>query len=308
VYNPNSRNGKSKKILEKFLDLLKSDKKDFFYINENNKESAFNKMKEGLDQGYKSIIAVGGDGTVHHAANFAIQNQIPLGIIPSGSGNDFASAIGLSGNVNQAYQTLLEENIVKINSIETKTDTETFYTINVAGAGVDAKVAKAAQERFRWIPGNIKYDLSATIEIFKDKPTKCRYSLDGVVEEKEIRLFIAGLGQTAGSGMIFNPDVRFTHDKMQGGIINGNVSRFTLVRALQKVRKAKHVNLPYVNMFNAREIWVETVDNTESLMVESEGELRGNTRLEMKVVDEVLPVFVPKDFSLDDKSPKRGKY
>lgn len=308
IHNKNSRNGNSRTIANEFETILNDDGRDFFQVHSESKDHAIEMMQKGFNEGYNAVIAVGGDGTVHHVANFAINNQIPFGVVPAGSGNDFASAIGINSDLQRTYEVITSGKTSKLNVVETKTDSERYWTINITGAGLDAEVSKAAQERLKWLWGNWKYDLIAMWEILKDKPTTCNVSLDGETQELDIRMLVAGLGQTAGSGMIFLPDARYHHDTMQGGIITGDVNRIRLVGALQKVRKAQHVDLPYVHMFRAKEVMVETVDPSNPLMVQSEGEIRGYTKLSMKVVKEKLEAFTHSDFNFEDKSVNRGKY
>ena len=300
IYNPNARGGRTKKFSQKIGKAFAEYGIDHRIESSNSVEDAYTKLQNAVNEKYDTLFAIGGDGTAHHVANIAIENNLTFAVVPGGSGNDFAANFGLSNDIDNSIETLLHGKEIITNTIKSSSSKGEFWTINVADVGMGAKVSHAAERRLKWMAGKIKYDLIATWEILRHNPVRCRVRLDGKEEELEFHMIIAGLGQTAGSGMNFFPDVRFNHDTMQGGIIQTNCSRPQLLRGLQKVRKAQHKELDYIRMFRAKTIEVESLG--EEIMIESEGELRGTTSFKMEVVKDRFKLLVPSSYNFDQTS------
>ncbi len=95
--------------------------------------------RQYADQNYDVVCAVGGDGTMHEAANGLINSNTALCIVPTGSGNGLARHLGISLNLKQALQQLNNYHITSIDCIQFNN----IYFVNVAGIGFDAYVAHA---------------------------------------------------------------------------------------------------------------------------------------------------------------------
>ncbi len=300
IYNPKARGGRTKKYSERIISVLDDHGIDNMIESSSSIEDARSKVEQALSEGYNTLIAIGGDGTVHHIANMAIESDTLFAVIPAGSGNDFAASLTMTNDIDRSIDTLLDGKEMKLSTVRTTTSDGSFWTINIADVGLGAKVAYSAQRKLKWMAGQIKYDLISVWEIFAHKAFNARINFDGNEEEIPMHMLIAGMGQTAASGMNFLPDVRFNHNTMQGGIIQTNCNKFQMARALQKVRRAQHKDLPYIRMFRAKKIEVEVLG--EEIMVESEGEMRGTTALTMEVVPERFRVIVPKEFQFEDEN------
>lgn len=95
--------------------------------------------KQYAAQHYDVVCAVGGDGTMHEAANGLINSSTALCIIPTGSGNGLARHLGIPLNLKKALQQLNSNRIISIDCLQLNTT----YFVNVAGIGFDAYVAHA---------------------------------------------------------------------------------------------------------------------------------------------------------------------
>lgn len=104
--------------------------------------------KKAIEQGFSCVIAVGGDGTVHEIGKSLINTNVPLGIIPVGSGNGLARNLGIPLSLKKAVMNLINGSIAIIDTI--KVNNEKY--LGVAGVGFDAFVAKKfAKENTRGI-------------------------------------------------------------------------------------------------------------------------------------------------------------
>lgn len=93
--------------------------------------------KTAISEGYERVIACGGDGTVNEVAKSLAHTQIPLGIIPAGSGNGFAMFIGMGRNIKRAIEKLNTASAKCIDSCEVNNQ----FFLNLAGVGFDALIA-----------------------------------------------------------------------------------------------------------------------------------------------------------------------
>jgi len=92
--------------------------------------------EKALEAGFNVVVAVGGDGTVHEVGLSLLRSSATLGIIPTGSGNGLARALGISMDPVQAIQTILNGVSQKIDAIQLNDD----YCLNMAGLGFDALI------------------------------------------------------------------------------------------------------------------------------------------------------------------------
>lgn len=305
VFNPNARNGKNKKTATTVSSYLESHNIQHDLVETQSKEDALQSAADSKKNGYTAVISLGGDGTAHYIANGAIQANNTLGLLPAGSGNDFAGALGLDADIEKSLNVLVTGRRQRINVVKVTTSEGKHYSINMVDAGVGAKVALASETSLKWLSGPIKYNLISfkTIMRYKKIPTMIQID-DTNPREFNLTMIILGFGQTAGSGMHFLPDSRFHNEKMQGGIIFDS-GRFKTLRALNKVWKAKHIEMTdIVEMFWAKKVSVESINESDIMWVESEGEVHGQTKATFEAVPNGLEVIVPTEYHITDRSNK----
>ncbi len=286
--------------------MLENEGIDHDYVETQSSEHAISTIIDAGNDGFTDILAIGGDGTIHHAANAAINAGLTLGIVPAGSGNDFANSLHIDENPEKAIQTFIANNRISINVTKVTTSQDEYYSINVTDAGMGGKVAKESLSRLKWLHGRLKYNILAMGVLLKFKEVPTVIKIDGREMELNIRLIAAGLGQTFGSGMNILPDARFDMDRMQIGILH-DATRLQTLNALLKAPKAKHVGLKYIIMEWAKTLEVSPVNENDELIVESEGELHGTVPLKMEIVPQALQVIVPENYSTDLQTKYRSR-
>lgn len=303
IFNPEARNGQNKPIADKTARLLSAEGVRHELVETTSLEHGLELASNSSKDGYTRVVAIGGDGTAHHIANGAIAARIPFGLIPAGSGNDFAGAIGLDSNPEYAVNALIRGRKQSINVVKVTTRAGIHYSINMVDAGIGAQVARAARTQFKWLYGPIRYNLISLRTILTHRNRPSMVTLDqGAPQTMDLTMVICGFGQTAAAGMHFLPDARYTSDKMHGCLIF-NAGKLEIVKALRKVWRAEHAEMTdIVKTFTASRVTVETIDKAEPFWVESDGEVRGRTKAVMEAMHRGLEVYVPKDFSLSERS------
>ncbi|MAT41314.1 MAG: hypothetical protein CL609_03155 [Anaerolineaceae bacterium] len=242
-------------------------------VSQRAKETIWLAQESGT-HGYNLVIAAGGDGTVHEVINGLM--QIPpekrplLGILPLGSGNDFAHILGLPIDPWSAIQTCLngQPKALDIGLVSDESNRREYFN-NTLGIGFDA-VVTIHTKRIKRIHGFMMYLIATLKTIFMDFP-----QMDLTVESDEkswqqptIMLTI-GNGPREGGGFLVTPEA-----KVDDGIFHyaaiGKVSRFMMLRLVPEVMKGTHGRFQQIQMGTCRKM---TIHSKQPLYAHCDGEV-----------------------------------
>jgi len=208
------------------------------------------KLIDQLDRETVSgVVAFGGDGFIHEIIQHIVPREIPLGVIPCGTGNDFARSIGI-------YQLSLTEQIDMIARAETcaidlgRVDQTWFAAI--LSSGFDALVNERANV-MRWPKGRMRYNIAMIEKIAALRTHTYRMRCDEVTLNVEATLVTVANGPNYGGGMNVCPDANLT-DGLFDVMVLGKVSRIELLKVFPKVYTGRHVGHPAVSFYRCREI------------------------------------------------------
>lgn len=158
--------------------------------------------REALAAGADVVAAWGGDGTVNEVASALVGGQVPLGIVPGGSGNGLARELGLPLQPAAALALLAHgrERVLDAGEVEGRL----FF--NVAGVGLDARIAMAfAASRRRGLAGYV----AATVrELFASLPVGCTVSVDGSAFRMDVLMVAIANSSQYGNGLVIAPKAR----------------------------------------------------------------------------------------------------
>ena len=261
------------------------------------------------------VLVFGGDGTVHRHLGQLVRLGLPVLVVPAGSGNDFARALGMRrvrdslaawrrfcGAANNV-STIDLGVIAPLESAGAAPAPHTSrYFCCVAGVGLDGEVAQRANRLPRWLRGHGGYVLSLapTILKFAPLPMKVLTAAEdndadnanaGWTTRSEQPTILAAFANAPlyGGGMKIAPRA-----KMDDGLLDvcivGAVDRFRLLRLFPAVYSGDHLNIPEVEYFQASRVRVET---EHPLDVYADGEYVCRTPVEVGVHSGALKVVVP---------------
>lgn len=189
--------------------------------------------------GEKEIIALGGDGTLHEVLNgLADPTACRLGLIPSGTGNDFAQKAGLSLDAEETAKFILENEPKDTDYIEISGR----RCMNVSGLGIDVEVLERCQRGK--LKGKIKYFISLIQTIFKYKGTKITVEADGNKEEYDALLANACNGSVFGGGIKICPTAEIDDGKLDAIVVENLGGKFKIISALIQLMKGKILEHP----------------------------------------------------------------
>lgn len=239
-------------------------------------------------QGLHGIVAVGGDGTAQLGVNLCVPNQLPLGIIPAGSGNDQARELGLPlGDFPAAVARIVSslDAPIRVDAMRVATDSRDFWSIGSVSGGFDALCAKRANG-LKWPKGPNSYVAAMLLELPKFKPIKYRITLDGEVRDVEAMLCGIANVKNFGGGMKISPNSNMSDGELEVFILH-KVSRPKLLKIFPSVYKGEHIKYREVEIVKARSIRIENA----GFPVSCDGELVGNAPIDCEVMPGALRVF-----------------
>jgi len=211
-----------------------------------------------LAHGTDALVVAGGDGVISLALQSLAHSNIPLGIIPAGTGNDHAREYGIPvGDPAAAVDVIVagHTETIDLGHIRGADGTETWFG-TIAATGFDSLVSDRVN-RMRWPHGRMRYNLSIVAELSQLRPLPFRLVLDG---EREIvtALTLAAFGNTRsyGGGMLICPGADHADGMLDITMVSSG-SRLKLVRLFPTIFKGTHIELDEVTTARARTIRVE---------------------------------------------------
>lgn len=191
------------------------------------------------------IVACGGDGTMHWAINASQGKEVSLAVIPMGTGNDFARALGIK-NFDQGRSVLThgQPQLIDVGQISLS-DGGVRYFVGVASCGFDAQV----NERANGYPGpqgTAKYVAAIFGELRALKAIHLNLEIDGHITTGKFSLVAVANSRSYGGGMKICPSAQIDDGVFDVTFVD-EVRRRTLVRVLPRVFNGSHVKHPKVS-------------------------------------------------------------
>ncbi|TCC34572.1 YegS/Rv2252/BmrU family lipid kinase [Kribbella capetownensis] len=237
---------------------------------------------EVVASGADAVALIGGDGTVHLGAQVLAKSGMPFGVIPAGTGNDFARGIGVPLKDPAAAADLIVAG--KTRAIDLAVAKDEFITTVVAG-GFDSLVNKRANA-MSWPKGNSRYTVATLAELRTFKPLEYVVTVDDEVIETKAMLVAVGTGPTYGGGLQICAGAEIDDGLLDVTIIQP-VSRFTLLQMFPKLSKGTHVGHPMMRTARGRSVRLES----PGITAYADGEVLGPLPVDIGIAPGALTVF-----------------
>lgn len=233
------------------------------------------------------VLAAGGDGTAHEVANGLLRGhrRAAMGVVPIGTGNDFARALGLPRDPLAAAAALVAArprpfDVGEVNG---------RYFLTIAGAGFDGEVARLVNGWPKLLGGTAMYILAIIKMLATYQPVEVEITTNGQAERE--RLFLIAVANTAwnAGGMWTVPPAR-PDDGLLHAMIAGPLTRLETLVVLPRVFSGRHLTHPKVRVVSGHEI---LVTSATPLAVQADGESIGTLPARFVVHPGALAVLAP---------------
>lgn len=253
--NPTAGRGRHTQDVSRALSALESPQRTVRLLAAPDRDAALIACRQAVADGAQALVAAGGDGTVHVGLQAVAGTGVPFGVIPAGTGNDFATEVGIPADplaAAKAIASALDEGRTRPIDLARMSGPDGYdrWFAAVLGAGFDAIVNERANA-MRWPRGRRRYDVAIFAELLRLRPRHYRLTLDGETTELDAVLIAIGNTATYGGGMRMCPAADPT-DGLLDVVVAGPVSRTTMLRLQPKLYQGTHVEHPAVRTFQAR--------------------------------------------------------
>ncbi len=236
--------------------------------------------RRAAEDGVERLLVAGGDGTMHLAAQGLAGTDCALGVIPLGSGNDFAGTLGIPPDLDAAVERALKGDVRRIDLAKVG---ET-YCIGYAGAGFDSEVTRYANE-LKILRGPLIYFYAVIHTLITFVPPWMKVVWDDGVFEGKVMFTVVNNLPRFGGGMRIAPDAKID-DGLLDLVIVREVPKSVLLSIFPKVYNGRHVGHPAVTIVRTRRAEI-TIDRTMTMY--GGGEPLRAVEAGVPVVVEVVP-------------------
>jgi len=293
--NPTASFGKGRDVGPAVVQTLRAIGHEVTSLQEPDFEQLIEAGRKAVASKPDAFIVVGGDGMVNLGTNLVVGTKVPLGIVPSGTGNDMARGLGIPfDNTEAAIAALiaaLEKPARVIDAARIDfTDDETGQPASrwfacVLSAGFDAIVNERANN-MRHPKGPSRYMIALGLELIKLKPIGYRLVLDGKFIDTTGALIAVGNNVSIGGGMKVTPDAKLD-DGLLDVLVVKALSRIAFLRAFPSVFKGEHLSHPKVTVYQAKKIRIES----DGVVAYADGERMTTLPVDIEVVPKSLRVL-----------------
>lgn len=232
--------------------------------------------------GVDALVVVGGDGLVNLAVQALKGTDIPLGIIPSGSGNDAARGLGIDRKDPLAAADLV---IAGQRRTVDLADAGGRVFVTVLAAGFDSLVNERAN-RLRWPRGQVRYNIATLAELRVFRPLPYTLELDGVTRDLEAMLVAVGNMASYGGGLRMcegaEPD-----DGLLDVVVIKPVTKPELLKVFPRLFKGTHVTHPQYERHRVRSVSIAA----PGVVAYADGERIGPLPMTVRVLPGALCVY-----------------
>ncbi len=298
MVNPAAGGGGALRAEARVAKLLRMRGQAADFAHSKSSEDLREQAERGASEGYRYVVALGGDGAFHHLVEAIHGTEAVAGFFPAGNGNDIAADLGIPADPLDAAEAFLKSAPRAIDLILAQFgDGRRAHYIGAGGMGLDAEAAHLANTKFKRLPGVTRYLAGALWEFFHGGSIGLHAEIDGVAWDGRA-LFVAVANSTRyGSGIRIAPEAKMDDGWIDIALVQ-DVRLTRLVEAIPIVLTSGDLRgFPEVQRYRCKRILLQT---ERPAKVHGDGELLGETPVELTVLPQAVRVMTPR--SPEDQS------
>jgi diacylglycerol kinase (ATP) len=230
--------------------------------------------RESAARGVDAVVAVGGDGTVNEVVNGLDGSDVPLGIVPLGTANDFARQAGIPSDPALALDLIVAREAVRVDTAQV--NGRRYLNVSTGGIGAEATADTPAEAKEAL--GFIAYAITGVRKLVELTPRRAYFAGPGFEYRGDFLLFAVGNGRATGAGTVLTPRASVTDGRLDLCIVEG-MPRADFARLALKLKRGDHVGEAGVHYAQLPEVLVQAQD---SMSVNADGEPSDAHRLEYR--------------------------
>ncbi len=298
IVNPNAGKRKGEKDWLEIAAQLTAAGIEFVNVFTEHRNHAVLLARKYIENGYRNIIVVGGDGTLNEVVNgiftqaHVSASDITLAMIPVGTGNDWCRMYNIPNDYKQAIKLIIKRKIFvqdtgNIKYISGDGKEVTRYFINMAGMGFDALVAQKTNKQKDLGKSNpLSYVVNIFSSLFSYTFTKVTILLDNEKVVSDIFSMSVGIGQYNGGGMKQTPGA-LPDDGLFDMTLIKPIGKFKIIRNIIKLFDGSFTRLPEVSTYRSSKI---IIHSEPPMYMEADGESLGHTPFVFSILPQSLNV------------------
>jgi diacylglycerol kinase (ATP) len=286
LLNPNAGRGRARSVLREALEVLRRKGIEIQVQESRDAQHLLALARQAAAEKPDAIVSLGGDGTQHYVLNGMVGSEIPLGIIPCGSGNDFSKGLGIPTQAREAAEVLLAGNTRRVDLGRVG---NTVYGC-IAGAGFDSVVTRYANERVRRLRGSWAYAWSILRCLKTYRPEPLEIVSDNQKFSGEVIFAVVGNNVSYGGGIHLTPRAKLD-DGLLDVCIVPYLKKWELLRWVPRAYRGQHLTHPRILYFQTRNVSLSTTSRMELF---GDGEFMQELPATIEVVPRVQPIIVPR--------------
>ncbi len=268
IVNPNAGRRKGEKDWLEIAALLNEAGIQFTNVFTEHPNHAVKLARKYIENGYRKIIVVGGDGTLNEVVNGVYTQkkyppkEITLAMISVGTGNDW----GRSFNIPMGYRDAIEviknfntrlQDVGRVRYMSQNLPKQRHF-INMAGLGFDAMVAKRTNKvKQQGKGGPFSYIISLFTSLVSYQSINCNVIVDGQKTSADVFSMSVAICRFNGGGMMQAPDA-IPDDGLFDITIITRVSRFLVLRSIKKLYDGTFLSMPQVKTFRGAKVEIDS--------------------------------------------------
>ncbi len=293
VVNPVAGVSQPEQVREKIESALQAREIPFEIYETTGNDNFRQIIRNAIQQGFKLVIAAGGDGTLSGVVDGLVDTQIPLLLLPTGTWNALAQALDIPLQIDAALELLFQEHRIRtIDAIEVN---QSYYVLSVS-AGVGARTMEGVKREEKRRFGRLADLRSAIVHALEFRSYNFEVKIDGKFTKfRASELMVANSSILGLKILQLDPDIRMDDGKLNVCRIYANsISEYLKLAASMLRGDQQHGwNLLCVEALQEVEIHCR-----EKLPVQGDGELIGKLPVKVKIQPKAIQIVTPVDAEL----------
>jgi len=300
VVNPASGGGRTAREWPAAAERLRAEGLRFDVALTSRPGEATDLARQGIRDGRATVVAAGGDGTIHEVVNGffdgceRIDSPTRLGLVPMGTGGDLRRTFGMTRDAGEAARVLLEGRVRRIDAGRVTCagpggEPAVRHFVNIADAGIGGDVADMVNGGFKVINGELTFTIAAALTLMRWRNRAMHLVVDGEERDVVAQQVVLANCRYYGGGMEIAPGA-VPDDGLLDMLIVGDVGRLENMRMMGKVRRGAHLPHPKLEHRLVRRVEVTC---GQRVGVDADGERPGSLPAVFEVVPAALELVAP---------------